>query len=254
MKGAITYPATYPATPTCRVVSNYLLWRFVKNRISNLGERYTKVKQDYIKVLFGRQSQPERWAAAAQAVWPFLPWLTLLLHHLLFLFHCSFLYTVLGLPPYSFLYFFLLSTSLSLSVLILLFVSSLLISSSFLLPSFTPSSLAHSSPISLTCLCIYLPVYLFVCLSISLALPFFPFSSPFSPFFLPFLIFTLFHPFCFIFLFSCSSFLLSPSSFSPFLLFLLFLPVLLVFLFSFPFLFIPVFFSSSFFFTHFSSF
>ncbi|MPC20513.1 Membrane metallo-endopeptidase-like 1 [Portunus trituberculatus] len=43
-----------------RTVSNYLLWRFVKNRISNLGERYTKVKQDYIKVLFGRQSQPER--------------------------------------------------------------------------------------------------------------------------------------------------------------------------------------------------
>ncbi|KAG0711612.1 Neprilysin-4 [Chionoecetes opilio] len=51
-----------------RTVSNYLLWRFVKNRISNLGERYTKVKQDYIKVLFGRQSQPERWRSCVTYV------------------------------------------------------------------------------------------------------------------------------------------------------------------------------------------
>lgn len=51
-----------------RTISNYLLWRFVKNRISNLGERYTKIKQDYIKVLFGRKTQPERWRSCVTYV------------------------------------------------------------------------------------------------------------------------------------------------------------------------------------------
>ena len=43
-----------------RTVSNYLLWRFVKNRVSNLGEAALQAKQEYIKVLFGRKTQPER--------------------------------------------------------------------------------------------------------------------------------------------------------------------------------------------------
>ncbi|KAK4327891.1 hypothetical protein Pmani_001641 [Petrolisthes manimaculis] len=51
-----------------RTISNYLMWRFVKNRISNLGESYTNVKQDYIKVLFGRKSQPERWRSCVTYV------------------------------------------------------------------------------------------------------------------------------------------------------------------------------------------
>ncbi|XP_076044569.1 uncharacterized protein LOC143027232 isoform X2 [Oratosquilla oratoria] len=44
-----------------RTVSNYLLWRFVKNRISNLGSAFQKAKQAYISVLFGMTTQPERW-------------------------------------------------------------------------------------------------------------------------------------------------------------------------------------------------
>lgn len=51
-----------------RTISNYLLWRFVKNRISNLGDKFTRVKQDYIKVLFGRKSQPERWRSCVEYV------------------------------------------------------------------------------------------------------------------------------------------------------------------------------------------
>ncbi|KAG7171619.1 Neprilysin-4-like 2 [Homarus americanus] len=40
----------------------------VKNRISNLGEKYIRIKQDYIKVLFGRKSQPERWRSCVTYV------------------------------------------------------------------------------------------------------------------------------------------------------------------------------------------
>nr|XP_053637449.1 neprilysin-4-like [Cherax quadricarinatus] len=51
-----------------RTISNYLLWRFVKNRISNLSEKFIQVKQTYIKVLFGRNSQPERWRSCVTYV------------------------------------------------------------------------------------------------------------------------------------------------------------------------------------------
>ncbi|CAL4124487.1 unnamed protein product, partial [Meganyctiphanes norvegica] len=51
-----------------RTISNYLLWRFVKNRIANLDESFLEAKQHYIKVLFGRQSQPERWRSCVSYV------------------------------------------------------------------------------------------------------------------------------------------------------------------------------------------
>lgn len=44
-----------------RTVTNYVLWRFVQNRIGNLDQRFLQVRQSYIQVLYGRQRQPERW-------------------------------------------------------------------------------------------------------------------------------------------------------------------------------------------------
>ncbi|KAF2358794.1 Peptidase M13 N-terminal domain [Trinorchestia longiramus] len=48
-------------TTSPRTINNYLLWRLVKNRLGNLGSEALSVKQDYIKILFGRSTQPPRW-------------------------------------------------------------------------------------------------------------------------------------------------------------------------------------------------
>ncbi|KAB7507712.1 Endothelin-converting enzyme 1 [Armadillidium nasatum] len=51
-----------------RTVSNYLMWRFVKNRMNNLGKASQDAKQDFIQILFGSKSQPERWLTCVSYV------------------------------------------------------------------------------------------------------------------------------------------------------------------------------------------
>lgn len=44
-----------------KTVANYLLWRFVRHRISNLDDRFKDAKQKFYFVLFGREESPPRW-------------------------------------------------------------------------------------------------------------------------------------------------------------------------------------------------
>lgn len=44
-----------------RIVSNYLLWRFIRHRVNNLDDRFQEVKQKFYYVLFGREEAPPRW-------------------------------------------------------------------------------------------------------------------------------------------------------------------------------------------------
>ncbi|XP_022902431.2 neprilysin-4-like [Onthophagus taurus] len=44
-----------------RTITNYILWRFVRNRINNLDERFNLVKQRFYHILFGREKAPPRW-------------------------------------------------------------------------------------------------------------------------------------------------------------------------------------------------
>ncbi|XP_063218955.1 neprilysin-4-like isoform X2 [Bacillus rossius redtenbacheri] len=44
-----------------RTVANYLLWRFVRHRTSNLDDRFLEAKQRFFLVLFGREESPPRW-------------------------------------------------------------------------------------------------------------------------------------------------------------------------------------------------
>lgn len=51
---------------TCRIlyfrtVANYLLWRFVRHRVSNLDDRFQEAKQQFYYILFGRKQAPPRW-------------------------------------------------------------------------------------------------------------------------------------------------------------------------------------------------
>lgn len=43
-----------------RVVSNYVLWRFIRHRLNNLDQRYPKALQELYKKLFGREELPPR--------------------------------------------------------------------------------------------------------------------------------------------------------------------------------------------------
>ncbi|PNF39036.1 hypothetical protein B7P43_G04849 [Cryptotermes secundus] len=47
-------------TPS-RTVANYLLWRFVRHRVSNLDDRFREAKQQFYYILFGREQAPPRW-------------------------------------------------------------------------------------------------------------------------------------------------------------------------------------------------
>lgn len=42
-------------------MANYLLWRFVRHRVSNLDERFQDVRQRFYCALFGREQAPPRW-------------------------------------------------------------------------------------------------------------------------------------------------------------------------------------------------
>ncbi|CAH1957222.1 unnamed protein product [Acanthoscelides obtectus] len=44
-----------------RTLQNYVVWRFVRHRTSNLDERFSKAKQRFYHVLFGREKSPPRW-------------------------------------------------------------------------------------------------------------------------------------------------------------------------------------------------
>ncbi|KAF2902180.1 hypothetical protein ILUMI_04005 [Ignelater luminosus] len=44
-----------------RTIANYLLWRFVRNRINNLDNRFQEAKQRFYYILFGREKSPPRW-------------------------------------------------------------------------------------------------------------------------------------------------------------------------------------------------
>ncbi|KAJ8683045.1 hypothetical protein QAD02_018837 [Eretmocerus hayati] len=51
-----------------RVVSNYLLWRFVRHRINNLDDRFQDAKQTFYYELFGREKSPSRWKSCVAQV------------------------------------------------------------------------------------------------------------------------------------------------------------------------------------------
>ncbi|KFM79077.1 Membrane metallo-endopeptidase-like 1, partial [Stegodyphus mimosarum] len=44
-----------------RTVANYILWRFVYNRVSNLDKRFLAKQQEYYSALYGTQSISPRW-------------------------------------------------------------------------------------------------------------------------------------------------------------------------------------------------
>ncbi|KAK6627271.1 hypothetical protein RUM44_009748 [Polyplax serrata] len=44
-----------------RVISNYLLWRFIRHRVNNLDDRFQEAKQHFYYILFGREEAPPRW-------------------------------------------------------------------------------------------------------------------------------------------------------------------------------------------------
>ncbi|XP_075210194.1 neprilysin-4-like [Lycorma delicatula] len=44
-----------------RIISNYLLWRFVRHRVNNLDDRYQEAKQEFYYILVGREKAPPRW-------------------------------------------------------------------------------------------------------------------------------------------------------------------------------------------------
>ena len=48
------------STPS-RVISNYVLWRFIRHRLNNLDSRFQGVQNDLFRVLFGREETPARW-------------------------------------------------------------------------------------------------------------------------------------------------------------------------------------------------
>lgn len=44
-----------------KTIANYLLWRFVANRISNLDDRFQEADQTFQYAMYGRQKSPPRW-------------------------------------------------------------------------------------------------------------------------------------------------------------------------------------------------
>uniref|UniRef100_A0A8D8TP03 Endothelin-converting enzyme 1 n=1 Tax=Cacopsylla melanoneura TaxID=428564 RepID=A0A8D8TP03_9HEMI len=51
-----------------RIVSNYLLWRFVRHRVNNLDDRFQDAKQKFYFTLFGREETPPRWKTCVAQV------------------------------------------------------------------------------------------------------------------------------------------------------------------------------------------
>merc|ERR1719348_1780986 len=44
-----------------RVLSNYILMRFIRHRINNLDKRFEKVQNELYRLLYGREEMPARW-------------------------------------------------------------------------------------------------------------------------------------------------------------------------------------------------
>ncbi|CAH0562497.1 unnamed protein product [Brassicogethes aeneus] len=51
-----------------RILQNYVLWRFIKNRASNLDGRFSAAKQKFYQVLFGKEKDPPRWTFCVSQV------------------------------------------------------------------------------------------------------------------------------------------------------------------------------------------
>ncbi|RWR99896.1 neprilysin-like protein, partial [Dinothrombium tinctorium] len=51
-----------------RTVINYLLWRFIYNRVSNLDKRFILEQQEYYRSLYGTQTVPQRWQTCTSYV------------------------------------------------------------------------------------------------------------------------------------------------------------------------------------------
>jgi neprilysin len=54
---------TEPAT-----VANYILWRFARNRVNNLDNRFLEAKQTFYQECFGREKSPPRWKSCVTQV------------------------------------------------------------------------------------------------------------------------------------------------------------------------------------------
>ncbi|XP_071945619.1 membrane metallo-endopeptidase-like 1 [Antedon mediterranea] len=50
------------------VVVNYLMWRIIMNRVSNLGERFRHVRQQYYKVLYGASAEGARFRTCSDYI------------------------------------------------------------------------------------------------------------------------------------------------------------------------------------------
>ncbi|PSN41053.1 hypothetical protein C0J52_24825 [Blattella germanica] len=44
-----------------QTIANYLLWRFIRNRVNNLDDRFQDAKQRFNYILFGSEESPPRW-------------------------------------------------------------------------------------------------------------------------------------------------------------------------------------------------
>ncbi|KAG0410753.1 hypothetical protein HPB47_012129, partial [Ixodes persulcatus] len=44
-----------------RVIANYILWRFVSNRVGSLDKRFLDKQQEYFGAIYGTQTTPARW-------------------------------------------------------------------------------------------------------------------------------------------------------------------------------------------------
>ncbi|XP_018322563.1 neprilysin-4 isoform X2 [Agrilus planipennis] len=51
-----------------RTVSNYIIWRFVRHRVNNLGRGFQEAKQRFYFILFGRERAPSRWQTCVTQV------------------------------------------------------------------------------------------------------------------------------------------------------------------------------------------
>ncbi|CAH0550620.1 unnamed protein product [Brassicogethes aeneus] len=51
-----------------RVLQNYMLWRFIRHRASNLDSNFSAAKQKFYNILFGREKEPPRWTFCVSQV------------------------------------------------------------------------------------------------------------------------------------------------------------------------------------------
>lgn len=51
-----------------RTVTNYILWRFIMNRVTNLSKKFLEKQQEFHRVLHGTRISPERWKSCTSYV------------------------------------------------------------------------------------------------------------------------------------------------------------------------------------------